>query len=292
MVTVIYVNYFTESILRSSLRSLKETARGMEPEVLVVDNGSTENLESILHAVFPTGKVLRPPYNLGYGAGINLGARLATRPYILAVNPDVIFLPQTLQNLVQFLENHPKAAVASPLLLTTDLRPWPPARRFPTFRYTLFTRESLLTRLFPNNPLSREYLYLDHLERLNGPFPVEVALGACMLIRKEAFQQVGGFDSGFFLFLEDVDLCWRLKQAGYESWVVPEARAIHVFGYTRRRVPFHTYFHYRRSALYYLRKYRGPLPIVLGFFGAAFQLAVEALRNLLNAGSTDRAWRV
>lgn len=292
MVSVIYVNYYTEEILRSSLLSLKETGEALNPEVIVVDNGSEQNPEEVIRPIFPTGKVLRPSHNLGYGAGINFGAQAATRPYILAVNPDVIFLEGALERLVGFLEGHPRAAVATPLLLTPDLRPWPPARRFPSFRYTFFTREGILTRLFPNNPLSREYLYLDHLTHLNGPFPVEVALGTCMLIRKDVFDRMGGFDPGYFLFLEDVDFCWRLRQAGYEAWVVPDARAIHVFGYTRRRVPFQTYFHYRRSALHYLRKYRGPLSVAAGFLGSALQLAVEAFRNLLNAGSADRAWRV
>ena len=133
-----------------------------------------------------------------------------------------------IEELLKFMEDHPEAGAAGPTLLYPDGTRQPSCRRFPTPLNVFFGRNSLLTRWFPKNPFSQSYLLMD----LDGQKTSEVdwVTGACMILRREAFQGVGRFDENFFLFVEDADLCYRLRENGWKTYFVPQAQAIHQYG--------------------------------------------------------------
>ena len=251
-VDVIIVNYRSYSELERCLASL-ESNRDPGIRVVVIDHES--NLEAAAHLShrFPWAEVIERSTNEGFAAGVNLGASRTRSPFLLLLNPDCVADLAAIRRLLEFAQSRPDAAVTGPRILNSDGTVQGSARRFPGFTTAFAGRSSWLTRAFPNNPLSRQ-----NLPALNGrttPLEVDWVSGACMLIRRNAFDQIGGMDERFFLYWEDADLCKRLAAVGWRTVYFPNATIVHAGGrssihaYRESLVAFHN------SAFFLFRKH-------------------------------------
>lgn len=265
---------------------LSQRLEGQGLEVLVVDNGSTDGSADFVEARFPRVKVVRNGRNLGYARAANIGIRASGGEFVLLLNPDTHLLPGALSALVSFAASHPSAGAIGPKLLSPDGSVQPSCRRFPPIGATLL-RHTFLESLFPKHPLLKRYLMLDFDHKRAAE--VDWVSGACMLLRREAVKQVGGFDERFFLYSEDVDLCLRLKRAGWKVYYVPEAEALHLGGHASERRPFFSLYHAHRSMWLFFRAHHrgtgmwwlGPA-VLLGLMARFFVvLATSAARRLL-----------
>lgn len=209
---VVIVNYRSYPELHDCLASLGPPGPGSQ--AIVVDHLSDPPAADQVAARFPHVELLRVEENGGFAAGVNRGARIARSPYLLLLNPDSVADPGTCASLADWMDAHPEVGAAGPRIRNSDGSTQPSARTFPDFTTGIAGRSSWLTRVFPGNPLSRRNLSATSRPGTSA-IPVDWVSGACMIIRRSAFDAVGGMDEGFFLYWEDADFCRRLTQAGW-----------------------------------------------------------------------------
>ncbi len=232
-ISVVIVHYNVPDYLEHCLRSLQKALSGFASEVFVIDNASPDQSWQTLPAKFPEVRWIALPENLGFGKANNIGFSLAKGRYVLCLNPDSIVEEQTVRQLLDFMEDHVEVGVAGCRVLNPDGTLQLACRRsFPT-PFVAFTRLVGLQRLFPRSRLFARYnlTYLD--ERQNAE--VDALSGSCMLFRREALRAVGGFDPQFFLYGEDIDICYRIKQQGWKVVYVAAATVVHFKGASARR---------------------------------------------------------
>ncbi|UNX55744.1 glycosyltransferase family 2 protein [Georgenia sp. TF02-10] len=239
--------------------------------LVVVDNGTDAAVVNDVAARYGAD-VVRPGANLGYGAAANLGARPGTEPWVVVANPDIAWRPGALDALLAAGERHPRAGALGPRILNPDGTVYPSARPLPSL--VQGAGHALLGRVWPANPWTRAY----HAGQADGhERAVGWLSGACLLLRREAAAAVAGFDEGYFMFFEDVDLGDRLGRAGWENVYVPAAVVVHDQGVSWRDRPAPMIRAHHRSAERYLhRRYR-----------AGYQ---APLRYALSAGLRLRCW--
>lgn len=257
-VAVVIVNYQSYDELHACLRSV-DSARGSS-SVVVVDHESDPGSADRLHGAFPAVRIIRQTRNDGFAVGVNTGARSTTpgsSPYLLLVNPDCILEQDVCCQLADWMDTHPDVAVAGPRIRNADGTVQPSARRFPDLTTAIAGRSSWLTRVLPGNPISRHNLPAREASA-SAPVEVDWVSGACMLVRREAFEAVGGLDEGFFLYWEDADFCRRLKYAGWKTMYLPSAGVMHVGGRSSRHAADASLEAFHRSALRLYRKHAGP----------------------------------
>ena len=244
-VSVVVVDYDAGAVLAACVRSLRD--EGVE-DVVVVENGSPEAARALLAAdvagapvpVVATGR------NLGYGAGANRGiAATAQGDLVLVCNPDLEVHPGAVARLAAALDGHPEWAIVGPRILDPAGDVYPSVRRFPSMVDA--AGHALLAPVWPDNPFSRRYRPLD----AGGDVAraADWVSGACFLARRAALEELGGFDEGYFMFAEDIDLCWRAHRAGWGVGVEPAATVTHALGVSRRRHPYRMLVAHHRSAL-------------------------------------------
>ena len=254
LVDLVIVNYRSYEELSRCLASL-ERDRGVFARVVVVDHESDLAAAAGVSARFPWVDLVERATNEGFATGVNLGVARGRADYLLLLNPDCVADGGAVERLVAFAGGHRDVGVIGPCILNPDGTVQGSARRFPGLSTFVAGRSSWLTRRFPRNPLSR--WNLPALAETSGPIDVDWVSGACMLIRREAFQQVRGMDEQFFLYWEDADLCKRLGQAGWRTVYLPTATIEHAGG----RSSIHAYreslaaFH--ASAFTLFRKHGG-----------------------------------
>ncbi len=228
-VSVCIVNWNVREDLRRCLQSLAANIvdGGLSTQIVVVDNASADGSLEMLRDEFPQVTVIANSDNRGFAAANNQAFAAAVGRYVLMLNPDTIMPPGGLRTLVAFADSHPESGAVGPKLLNRDGSLQPSCRRFPTIAAAIF-RNTILGRLFPNAHAAQVYLMadFDHVHSAQ----VEWVSGACMLLRREALQQISGLDEGFFWGSEDVDLCWRLHKAGWHVTYTPEPAVTHIIG--------------------------------------------------------------
>lgn len=242
--SLVIVHHDAPECLKACLDSIARTASDLAPEVIVVDNASARAPDGIES---PPGTVwIRNGDNRGFGAAVNQGAARSGGAVLVALNADIEFHPGALQALHGFFRDN-AAERLGPVggrLLFPDGRPQPSSGPFPTLAGLLWRR------LLP--PVSRKY-YL----REPGPGPVDWVTGAFLAVRRPVFEELGGFDEGFFLYYEDVDLCLRARERGYPAHFRPEAAACHRHPLAARAAPGPELRRViRESRLRYFRKHR------------------------------------
>lgn len=251
--SIIIVNWNTQDHLRQCLTSIAETAQSFaswQVETVVVDNASTDDSCSIVRSTFPWVTLIENSSNLGFAVANNIGISCSRSKYVLLLNSDTILHPGALDHLLRFMEDHPRAAAIGPMLLNADGSLQPSC-------HPMLTPEREFWRL----------LFLDHLlPRATydmstwdpaTPRPVEVIKGACLMLRREALDQVGLLDESYFMYTEEVDLCYRLHQQGWQLWWVPRARVTHFGGVSSRQIAREMYLELYRSKVRFYRKFGG-----------------------------------
>lgn len=250
-VRVVTIAFDPGAELAEFARSLA-AATTADVELVVVDNGTQHDVVDRVAA--DTGaRVERTGANLGYGGGANAGARGATQEWLVVANPDVVWEPGSLDVLLAAADRHPAAGAFGPALLNEDGSVYPSARELPSL--TQGVGHALLGKVWPGNPWTRAYQRRQ--ETVGGSDGVRVAgwlSGACLLLRREAFEAVGGFDDDYFMFFEDVDLGERLARAGWANLYVPAARVLHVGGVSWKARPAAMISAHHASAERYLHR--------------------------------------
>ena len=241
--SAVIVDYDAGPYLADCVRSLD--AEGVA-ELIVVENGDADAARASLdsHGLGKT-PLLATGRNLGYGAGANRGlAAIERGEYVLLCNPDLVVHAGALGPLVSALDDHLEWAIVGPLILTPEGVAYPSARRFPAL--SVAAGHALLGALFPHNSFTRRYRTPDLPTR---PTEVDWVSGACFLARRSVLEDVGGFDERYFMFAEDMDLCWRVGRAGWKVGFEPSSVVTHHQGVSRRHHPYRMAFAHHRSAL-------------------------------------------
>ena len=246
-VSAVIVNYNAAQLLTGCVTSLR--AGGVE-DVLVADNASVDRSQALLAAADPAARWLPTGGNLGYGGAANVGVAATRSRYVLVCNPDVVLGPGAVERLADALDRDPALGLIGPRIADAGGDLYPSARTFPSLVDAI--GHGLLGLVVPGNRFSRRYKLLDwnHAERRR----VDWVSGACFLARRSAWDALGGFDPDYFMYLEDVDLCWRAWRAGWEVGYEPAAEVTHVQGVSTDRHPYRMIAAHHRSLWLFARR--------------------------------------
>jgi N-acetylglucosaminyl-diphospho-decaprenol L-rhamnosyltransferase len=256
-VAALVVAYNSAAEVRGLSASLAASTGTHTIDVFVIDNSGNPDEIAELSAMPGIHGFVASNDNLGYGAGMNALKAGLTEPYdwYLVCNPDIRFEPDTVSELVAAAERHPVAGLFGPKILGSDGVVYPSARAFPSIRTGV--GHALFSNVWPSNPWTRRY------HRGGGPTvtvdtEVDWLSGACLLVRPEAWDLVGGFDDGFFMYFEDVDLAFRLAREGREAVFVPAAVITHSGAHsTNSQADLMRNVHHRSARRYLDKKYTG-----------------------------------
>lgn len=277
LVDVVVVSFNSRAHLRDCVAPLAGVA---DVRVIVVDNASTDGtLETVVD--LPVTTIGREE-NAGFAAGCNAGWRTGEAPYVLFLNPDASFAETSLRLLVSRLEENPSLGAAAPRIEHPDGSLAWSQRRFPRLRST-FAQALFLHRVFPKEPWSDEMIRdRAAYDRQGSPDWVS---GACLLVRRSALEELAGWDDGFFLYCEDIDLCRRLRNSGYGIRYEPTALAVHYEGASAPRAT--TLPVLAASRVRYAKKHRARPYAALERMG----IALGALTHVIvsRGGLADRA---
>ena len=243
-VAAVIVSYNVADLLVRCVASLR--ADGVD-RIVVVDNASADRSVSAIRAADPGVEVVALPKNLGYGAGVNCGVARTREPFVLVMNPDVEVEPGSTKVLLDALVADPGLGIVGPGIETPEGVLYPSARTFPALGDA--AGHAFLHFVWPSNPFSRRYRMLDwdHGDARD----VDWVAGTHLLARRAAWDRVGGFDEAFFMYMEDVDLCWRLHRAGWRVGYEPAARIRHAIGRSTDQTPYRMIAAHHRSLLRY-----------------------------------------
>lgn len=250
-VSVIIVSYNTRELLRECIESiLCEQGDGLAVEVIVVDNASADGSAAMVAERFPQARLIANPDNRGFGAACNQGLEMARGRYALILNADIRAQPSALQRLVAFMDAHPDATVCGGQLRYPDGRVQPSCARDLTL-WWVFCEQSMLAKLFPRTRLFGGY-WRTHWD-FSATIETEQVMGACMMLRRP-FPR---FDEDYFLYCEDTDLCYRVRQAGGKIHYVHDAVFVHHLGASGEPQRAQMVVYYNRGKERYFRKFHG-----------------------------------
>jgi GT2 family glycosyltransferase len=232
-VSIVIVNWKTPQLLARCLDSMSKDHEKFE--IWVVDNNSGDESVEMLRTRFPYVKVIANDDNLGFSKACNQAIPDSKGQYVLLLNPDTEIEPDAVTILAQFLDTHPECGAVGPKVLNSDGSLQLACRRAFPSPAAAFYRITYLSRIFPNNPTFSQYNFssADPNEQLE----VDALSGSCMMVRRQAIDQVGLLDEDIFMFGEDIDWCWRIKQAKWKVFYVPESVIYHVHGASSRLRP-------------------------------------------------------
>lgn len=240
-VGAVLVNFNGGYSLCAAIASLRR--EGVK-DIVCVDNGSSDGSWEALAAEDPDVTILHLA-NLGFGKGVNRGVIELHTPYVMSLNPDATLEPGALATMRSVLETRPEVAVVGPRTVGIDGVFYPSARRFPRLGDAI--GHALVGMITKKNPWSRRYLRRDESSSKEGV--VDWVSGSAMLLRRSAFDAVGGFCPEYFMYLEDTDLCWQFRKHGWQVWYEPAATVVHEGGTSTSKVPLKMAAAHHRSAL-------------------------------------------
>jgi GT2 family glycosyltransferase len=248
-VSLIVASHNTRGHLERCLSEL-----GTAHEVIVVDTGSADGSQDLVRDRFPHAHLLALDGNPGYGGALNLGISRASGAYLVLMNADAWPLAHAVERLAEFADGRPRAGIVGPRLLNPDGTLQPSVRGFPTL-WRLATEYLFLRWLAPRSRAFNAFYScrFDHSSQRDAEFLV----GAVLLVRRSMLHEIGGFDPSFFMFNEEVDLCYRANGAGWEVVFTPEAEFVHVGGSSTQLVPAEMYREQLRSHLRFFAKHHG-----------------------------------
>ncbi len=224
-ISVVIVNYNNDGVLRGCLPALLSSLEGIDAEVLLSDNGSTDGSLPWVRSTYPSIQVIENKANLGFAEGNNRALPLTTGRYVLLLNPDTVVEPDSIAKMITFLDTKPQAGVVSCKLINGDGSRQISARRYPTL-LTYFLSYTGLSLQYQDSPFFGQFNMTDwdgDSER-----QVDWACGAVLMVRRKTLEKVGGLDPYFFLTYDEVDWCRRIKKAGFEVWYTPCAVIQHL----------------------------------------------------------------
>lgn len=257
---VVIVNYDSGDHLRTCVEQLEAAGEGVRFDIVVVDNASTDGSADGIEELNSRVRLIRSSVNLGYGTACNRGVGATTARFVCLLNPDIVPEPGSLARLVAAMQSRSEVGVLGPRLMNPDGSVYPSCRVVPGFGVAI--GHALFGIFTSNNRFTRAYklLDVDH----DHEQEVDWVSGAAMLVRREAFLEVDGFDEGFFMYVEDLDLCSRLRQRGWKALYYPGAQMLHHVAGSSRRTPYRMIRHHHFSLIRYAaRRMPGPVKVLL-----------------------------
>lgn len=276
--SVVVVNYNVKAFLEQCLRTAFEALEGMDGEVFVVDNQSTDGSTEMVREKFPQVKLIANTDNVGFSRANNQAIKESCGEYVLLLNPDTVVGEDVFHKVVDFLDAHPKAGGLGVKMIDGTGRFLPESKRGLPTPTVAFFKIMGLSRLFPHSKLFGRY-HLGHLPE-NEIAPIEILSGACMFLRKEMLDQVGLLDESFFMYGEDIDLSYRITLGGYENWYFPDAPIIHYKGESTKKSSVNYVFVFYNAMVIFARKHftrRGPQLFSFIIRGAIYLSAAAAI---------------
>jgi GT2 family glycosyltransferase len=257
-VTAIVVNFNAGDELRAALASIATELSGRAWEGVVVDNASQDGSGAIARDFAPAVTLVANTANVGFGRGVNQALARAQAPFVLIMNPDCRLQAGAVAALEEELRRRPRCALVGPRILDPDGSVQGSARGDPDMLTGFFGRSAALRRLLPWLAVSRRNV-VDATVTAGGPsVVVDWLSGACVLARREALTEVGGFDERYFLYWEDADLCRRLRARGHHVRYVPSATAVHRVGHSSRTARASSVRAFHHSAYLYYATHVAP----------------------------------
>ena len=291
--SVVIVSYNVSHYLLQCLDSLQRALRGIDGEVIVVDNHSRDNSVALVHQAHPEVKVIENLHNLGFSKANNIALRQAKGEYALLLNPDTIVADNTIRDCIAFLDLHPDAGAAGVMMLNADGTVAPESRRGVPTPLTSFYKLSGLCRMFPRSPRFGRY-YLGHLP-WQTPQRIDIVSGAFCMIRRSVLDKVGLLDEDYFMYGEDIDLSYRILKQGATNWYLPYP-ILHYKGESTQKSSFRYVHVFYQAMLIFFRKHFShlgllvTLPIKTAIWFKALVALVAMLTNRMrrSLGFVDR----
>ncbi|MDF2857244.1 MAG: glycosyl transferase family 2 [Neobacillus sp.] len=284
--SIIIVNYNTTELTLNCLQSVFDIKTHYQYEVILIDNGSRDDSISLVEELYPQTILIKNEHNVGFSRANNQGIRVAGGQYILLLNSDTTVEPSTLETMINFMDIHPEVGASGcKVVLPDGLLDKSCRRGFPT-PLTTFYYVSGLSKLFPTSPRFNSY----HMEYLSedAAYPIDCLVGAFMMVRREVVDQVGLLDERFFMYFEDTDWCYRIKEAGWLNYYYPMTKITHFKRGSSRGRPYRiTYEFHRAMKLFYDKHYRSKYPFwvtILMYAGIATKFGLTVLK--------DQLWKV
>lgn len=265
-VSIIIVNWNGKDLMRRCLDAVIATTRRVSYEVIVVDNASTDGSQDFLKQTYPDVRLIENTDNAGFAGANNQGMAISEGRYVLLLNSDAFVGEGTIDTMVQFMDEHPDAGMSACKLLYDDGRLQPSAYAFPSLLTELYTALQL-DKVFAR---SREFgKYLMTWWDFDEVREVDTVMGAFMLVRREVVDQVGVMDTSYFMYSEEFDWCYRIKQQGWKILYNPAVQTVHLWGGSSQRVRVEMFLQLYRSKVTFFRKHYGAvsanlLKLILG----------------------------
>jgi GT2 family glycosyltransferase len=251
--SVIIVNYNVKYFLEQCLHSVIKSIEGLHGEIIVVDNNSVDGSTQMLNDKFPKVKLIANKKNLGFSKANNQGIKKASGKYILILNPDTILQEDTLRKCFDFMESHPNAGSLGVKMIDGKGNFLPESKRSLPTPSVAFFKIFGLASLFPRSKTFGRY-HLGYLDK-DQVHKVEILPGAFMFIRKSVLDQIGFLDETFFMYGEDIDLSYRITQAGYDNYYFPETTIIHYKGESTKKGSINYVMVFYRAMMIFARKH-------------------------------------
>ena len=269
--SVVIVSYNVCQLLEDCLRSVEKDLAGIDSEIYVVDNASSDHTVERLQPLFPAVHFVANTENVGFARANNQAIRLSQAEYVLLLNPDTVVHEGTLRGTLDFLDSHPEAGGAGVRMLTREGDPAPESRRAVPTPWVAFLKMLGFTRRY----------YMSHLP-WDQPGQIEVISGAYCMLRRKALDAVGLLDEDFFMYGEDIDLSYRLLKGGWENWFLPYD-IIHYKGESTQKSSFRYVHVFYQAMLIFFRKHYAHLSflISLPIQAAIYFRALMALLQML-----------
>jgi N-acetylglucosaminyl-diphospho-decaprenol L-rhamnosyltransferase len=275
----VVVNFRAGSLLTDCVRTVLADSSAGPVDLVVVDNGSDDGSVDELRRAFPDVRVVTAPGNVGYARAANLGIAATRAPVVAVLNPDLTMEAGTAKAMLARFDEDPALGACGPRVRNLDGSDYPSARRSPTVG--LAVAHGLLGLWWPANPFTTRYRQLNADPAL--PRSVDWVSGAAIWMRRSALDAVGGWDERYFMYMEDLDLCWRLRGMGFEVAYEPTGAVTHVQGASTSRTPYRMLAQHHRSAwLFARRRLTGARSVLLPF--AAVYLAARAVMAMAEHG--------
>lgn len=285
--SIVVVSWNVRDLLDRCLLSVqafleRQESRELRAEIIVVDNGSEDGGPEMVGAKHPEVRLMETGQNLGFTRGNNLGISESRGRYLLLLNPDTEVRGEAPGIMVSYLEEHPRVGIVGPQLLNPDGTVQSSRRRFPTLATAVMESTAVQT-WSPRNPVLARYYILDRPD--DEIQEVDWLVGACLLVRRQAAEEVGPLDERFFMYSEELDWCRRMLDAGWRVVYLPTAQVLHHGGKSSEQVLPLRHIQFQRSKILYFRKHHGRLrAILLRLFLLAnytYLLLLEGAKGLL-----------
>ena len=279
--SVIIIAYNSCDFIPACLKSVRDACEGIDSQIIVLDNGSNEPIIPEIKNFFPEVEWIDSKENLGFGKGCNLAEKHATKPYLFFINPDTIISKNAFREMLKFMEEHPESGTVGCRILNEDgSLQWACRRSFPTI-VSAVSKTIGLAAMFPKSKTLASYnmTYADPDEMIE----VDAISGSFFCIRRDVYEKLHGFDEDYFMYGEDLDLCFRTKKMGLKNYYTPVTNILHFKGQSCRTRRWGSYVDFYKAMLIFVKKHKGLyfVPNFLVSFGIMFAAFVGMFSRLI-----------